>query len=290
MRGPTPSAQPSVGDLPIRESGFTYLPRFFGAQETLDLAAYFAGLHPQWERRHAHGSAESGRRPGSLTRPVYWLGAWQFAALGYYSEPEHVHHKCVAAEPIPDVLMSILQRLKPELQAHGDTRLPNTCLINFYGQTCKAPGKPPVDMARLRMHRDGEPGPVIMLSVGQPAQFEFVDPDVSEPVHSQWIRNRSAVILSGPEYKDRLYHRVTRVRYGDKPVLTANVDDFQIRRVSISFRHVPPERIHDFGALNAEARDVVRPYVEQLAQNSSHFRRQLLTESEESRQFEWRPR
>lgn len=276
MKGPPASSTPLAGNDPIRRDGFSYLPRFVNSADVAKWVDTFAALHPIWESRHADG-ARRGRGAGRLTRPVYWLGAWQFAALGYYSEPDHIHDKCVRAEPLPELFVDLLRRLRPELERHGDTSLPNTCLINIYGQTPKAPGKPPVDRARLRMHRDTEPGPVVMLSIGQPAQFEFVEPDGDTPVHSQWVRNRSVVILSGPEYKERLYHRVTRVRYGDEPALTTQLPDFDVRRVSISFRHVPEDRIHDLGALGPDARAIALPYVRTLSEDVPHWRQQLST-------------
>ncbi len=280
MKGPTPSAKPLPGREIVREPGYSYVPQHITAAEAEELASYFSGLHPQWEQRHAEGSTgRRGSRSG-LTRPVYWLGAWQFAALGYYAEPDHLVDKCVRAEPLPEVMVRILERLRPELGLHGDDALPNTCLINFYGHTPKGDGRPPVDLARLRMHRDGEPGPVVMLSVGQPAQFEFVEPGQPEPFRSQWIRHRSAVVLSGPLYKDQLYHRVTRVRYGGEPALTAHVEDFEVRRISVSFRHVPEDRILDLGQLGPEAQAIARPYVERLAEHSGHFRSQLATATE----------
>jgi DNA oxidative demethylase len=278
MKGPMPSATPLRGDEPIRASGFSYLPRFISADEAAALVAYFASLRPLWEKRHADSAVSRRGATGRLTRPVYWLGAWQFAALGYYSEPDHVHQKCVRAEPLPDVMMAILERLRPELGAHGDDgALPNTCLINYYGTEPRGEREPPVDYARLRMHRDAEPGAVVMFSIGQPGQFEFVLPGAAEAEHAQWVRNRSIVIISGDEYKDRLYHRITRVRYGEQPVMASRLEGFDVRRVSVSFRHVPERHILDLGELDEAARAIATPYVQTLAEDSGHFRAQLKT-------------
>ena len=158
----------------------------------------------------------------------------------------------------------------------GRSENPGTCLINYYGSEL-GPEGPPLDRARLHMHRDAEPGAVVMLSVGQPAQFEFVEPDADTPRHAQWVRHRSVVIISGPEYKDRLYHRITRVRYGQEPVLDTALGDFALRRVSVSFRHVPERYIRDLGDLGAEAQAIAAPYVRSLAECSDHYRRQLAT-------------
>jgi DNA oxidative demethylase len=271
---PSPSANPEPGHEPTRVSGFSYLPRFFSAAEAAELASFFAGLHPIWEKRHADGASSRRGGTGRLTRPVYWLGAWQFASLGYYAQPDHLLHRCIRAEPLPPIMTQILERVRPELARHGSPELPNTCLINYYGRHSRT-GKAPLDVARLRMHRDAEPGPVVMISVGQPAQFEFVEPHADAPEHSLWIRNRSVVVLSGPEYKDRLYHRVTRVRHGQLPVLNTHLEDFDVRRVSVSFRHVPQEHIHDLWELDEPARSIASPYISRLAAHSEHFRQQL---------------
>lgn len=276
MPAPPHPASTLPGNEPLDLPGFTYLPRFLSAAEGAALGEYFAGLRPIWEQRFAdddHGRQGAGER--RLTRPVYWLGAWQFACLGYYSEPDHLADRSVRAEPFPPVMQTALERLRSAIARHGpDDALPNTCLINYYGREVST--GPPRDYARLRMHRDSEPGPVVMLSVGQPAQFELVDPArPQDPELSLWVRHRSAVIFSGPRYKDHLYHRVTRVRYGKQPALTCRVPGFEVRRVSVSFRYVPEEHIQDLAALSPEARAKVLGYVETLAQGSPHFDAQL---------------
>ena len=278
IKAPTPYETPLRGDAPVRVPGFSYLPSFITAGEADALVEYFAELHPLWEKRHADAAPSRRGATGRLTRPVYWLGAWQFAALGYYAEPDHVHQKCVRAEPFPDVMVAILERLRAELVLHGDEGpLPNTCLINYYGTEARGAHEPPVDYARLRMHRDAEPGAVVMLSIGQPGQFEFVLPCGDAPEHAQWVRNRSVVIISGDEYKDRLYHRITRVRTGKQPAMSSRLEGFAVRRVSVSFRHVPEHAICDLGELDEAARAIATPYVETLAKVSPHFQRQLET-------------
>ena len=83
------------------------------------------------------------------------------------------------------------------------------------------------------------------------------------------------MVISGAEFKDRLYHRLVRVRHGKEPVLRSPVENFSLRRVSVSFRHVPEELIADFDGLPPQARDQVRHYVEQLARHSDHYAEQL---------------
>ncbi|RLB52936.1 MAG: hypothetical protein DRJ42_13430 [Deltaproteobacteria bacterium] len=272
---------PEDGRSPIERDGFSYLPRFFTAAEGDELIRYFGELMPIWEKRHQkdeHGRAAGHSR--RLTRPVYWLGAWQFACLGYYAEPDYREDRCLRAEALPEVMHTILERLRPTLREHdeaidGTVRgLPNSCLINYYGRELSE--GPPRDYARLRMHRDSEPGPVVIFSIGQPALIEFLDPDLSEtPELSVWGRHRSVTIFSGPEYKDRLYHRVTKVRTGKIPTIDTRLSNFDVRRVSVSFRHIPEDLISEFDGLSEGSRAQVRGYVEELAEHSPHFREQL---------------
>ncbi len=270
------------GRDPIEEPGFSYLPRFITDAESRDLIDYFASLTPIWERRHAGAAHQrASRHSRRLTRPVYWLGAWQFASLGYYAEPDYREGRCLRAEPLPPVMQRILDRLAGPLrdQHGGDAPsgldlLPNTCLINYHGR--EVGDGVPRDVARLRMHRDGEPGPVVMFNIGQAGLLQFLDPDrPSEPELSLWTRHRSVSILSGPNYKDRLYHRVAAVRTGRQPPMSCRVPGFEVRRVSVSFRHVPAELIEDFAQWPAARRARVGEYVEALAGHSRHWADQL---------------
>ncbi len=267
------------GRSPIEEQGFTYHPHFISKAESEELIEYFGQLQPLWEQRYRERTKERSQdHARRLTRPVYWLGAWQFATLGYYAEPDHREHRCLRAEAFPPVMKEILDRTRPTLEAfHSaspEDALPETCLINYYGREV---GKGvPRDYARLRMHRDGELGPVIMFNIGQAGLLEFLDPDQSpDPELSVWNRHRSLCIISGADYKDRLYHRVTRVRTGGLPAMHTELSDFELRRVSVSFRQVPAELIEDFQDLPAGTQDQIRDYVEELASHSPHFRAQL---------------
>ncbi len=266
---------PHDGRSAVALPGFSYHPRFITVEESAELIDYFGSIRPIWEQRHQAGAhPRSGKHNRRLTRPVYWLGAWQFACLGYYAEPDHREDRCVTAEPFPPVMRRILKRLEPILREHDATRgMPNSCLINYYGREIK--DGPPRDYARLRMHRDGEPGPVVMFSIGQPGLLEFLDPNRDSTIEtSVWTRHRSVNVISG-DFKDRLYHRITEVRHGQEPRLTCRVSDFEARRISVSFRHVPPELIRDYSSLSLERQRAVRELVAQLAQGSEHFRRQL---------------
>ncbi len=281
LRGSPKPKPPNAGTEAIALPGFSYLPDFITEPESHALLNTLGQLKPCWEQRHAGERAGNGTR--RLTRPVYWLGAWQFACLGYYAPPVHVVQKCVQAEPLPQVMCDILARLDHTLAKHhasGQASPPlNTCLVNFYGSEMvkDATGRlVPRDYARLKMHRDVEPGPVVMFSLGQPAAFEFVHPSrLQEAELSLLLQHRSVVILSGAYYKDLLYHRVTRVAHGVNPVMPEVMEDFRLRRISVSFRSVPQAHIVPASELGESAWQMIKPYVMQLATSSGYFRGQL---------------
>jgi DNA oxidative demethylase len=283
MLASSPKPEPPLtGNESIDLDGFSYWPDFISEQESNTLLQYFGTLTPVWEHRSIGHRAGQGTR--RLTRPVYWLGAWQFACLGYYSHPLHLEQKCVRAEAFPSVMQTILDRLQSRLDAHlpldwPSGQSPNTCLINFYGSEMIADVNGRLvarDYARLKMHRDGEPGPVVMFSFGQPAHFEFVHPErTTEAVLALRLRHRSVVVLSGTQYKDLLYHRITSVEHGRHPEMPTVLENFRLRRISVSFRFVPTEHILPFKDFGPTQRAMVRPYVQALANSSPFFQSEL---------------
>ncbi|MFT5432138.1 MAG: hypothetical protein ACI9OJ_002836, partial [Myxococcota bacterium] len=56
-----------------------------------------------------------------------------------------------------------------------------------------------------------------------------------------------------------------------EPEMTTQLDNFSLRRVSVSFRHVPERFIHDWDELSPDAQAKVRPYVDELAAHSSFY-------------------
>lgn len=255
--------------------GYSYLPQFISLGESVALIEYFASLRPLWEHRYSDDDkVRRGAKSRRLSRPVYWLNAWQFACLGYYSEPLHTEHKCVRAEPYPQVFEGILERARSALTRHtNESPAFNSALINYYGSEIEGIRKK--DIARLGAHKDSEPGPVVMFSIGQPALFEFVNREKTKVHLAHWARHRSLTILSGETFKDTYYHRVTRVRHGIEPVLSSPLPNFALRRVSVSLRSVPDDKIETFAELPQEAREQVRGYIETLSEHSSFFERAL---------------
>src|SRR3954470_23505346 len=119
---------------------YVYEPGFVTSAARAELLAWLATLHPLWEMRYSTRRAlPAGKQQRPLLRPVYWLGNWQFACLGYYEPPRRTHGVAVAAEPFP----AVLARLVATIERRVRTGFPpaivprrwhlNTCLVNFYG-------------------------------------------------------------------------------------------------------------------------------------------------------------
>ncbi len=251
--------------------------------ERRQLLAWLATLHPLWEQRYStRRPPPSGKTQRPLLRPVYWLGNWQFACLGYYEPPQWVRDRCVAAEPFPPVLATMIADVEARIRRDfvaadipAGWRL-NTCLVNFYGS--RREGERWVDVARVGEHRDFEPGPVASISIGERALFQFVargrEPGRA-PVRAQWLDDGSLQAFGGPRWKDELLHRVQRVDDRGAIELPPAIDGFRTRRVNLTFRFVPDRDVVPFHRLAAAARDDVRGYVDELARHSAHFQRAL---------------
>ncbi len=267
--------------------GLAYDPAFVGPGEERRILDWLATLHPLWELRYPTRGPRP-REQRRLLRPVYWLGSWQFACLDYYRPPAGVRDRCVRAEPFPDVLARLVERIDARVRAmFAGPDLPprwrlNTCLVNLYGD--RLDGGHPVDAARVGEHRDFEPGPVASVSLGERALFQFVDrvpaaarrAGVSAPVVAQqWLGHRSLQIFGGDTWKRRTLHRVQRVERRGGIHLPPDLAEFRTRRVNFTFRFVPDEHVVPFALLADDARQEVRAYVETLARHSPFFAGEL---------------
>lgn len=268
------------------ERNYLYQPDYVGAAVRARLEAWLATLHPLWEQRYSTvRPLPAGREQRPLLRPVYWLGNWQFACLGYYEPPRGVRDRCVKAEPFPPVLAELAGDIEQRVRARfAPADVPpgwrlDTCLVNFYGD--RQDGARWVDVARVGEHRDFEPGPVASLSIGERALFQFVPRGAGDrrPVRTQWLDDGGLQAFGGRRWKDELLHRVQRVDDRRGLVLPPAIDGFRTRRVNLTFRHVPAEHVVPFDRLGPAAKADVRGYVETLATHAQFFREALLRDS-----------
>src|SRR5688572_14548986 len=102
---------------PASEPGLKLQPGFVTPAERDAVLAWLATLRPLWEQRFSTvRPLPAGETQRPLLRPVYWLGNWQFACLGYFSPPRGVVDRCVAAEPFPPPIRAWASRI--EAMAH----------------------------------------------------------------------------------------------------------------------------------------------------------------------------
>jgi alkylated DNA repair dioxygenase AlkB len=256
----------------VSRAGNVLVPDYLTATDKATLGAWLATLHPLWEDRFPPGSKDQRR----LLRPVYWLGNWQFACLGYYEPPRNTKDCAVRAEPFPAFLAAWVRDIEDRARAaFPPSHVPrawhlNTCLVNFYGS--RREGDRWVDAARVGEHRDREPGPVASLSVGARARFQFVRRGERDapPVETVWLTDGSLQMFSGPHWKDALLHRVQRVEKTDATIGPA-IEGFRTRRVNLTFRYVPDAHVVPFSELAPAARAHVRAYVQELARYSDFW-------------------
>jgi DNA oxidative demethylase len=251
---------------------------------------WVALLQPLWEQRYSqHRPLPAGKAQHTLLRPVYWLGNWQFACLGYYEPPRRILQCAVQAEPFPAWMQRLVKAIEKEIRHRFPASFVprgwqlNTCLVNFYGS--KLQNGKWIDVARVGEHRDFEPGPVASVSFGERALFQFVPRGVpdQQPVRSEWLDNQSLQIFGGPFWKDELLHRVLRVENKLKQTIGPSVDSlrdgFRTRRINLTFRYVPSEHVMSASQLSQTAQRDIASYIAQLGQHSKHFadaKRQML--------------
>ncbi|MGE5187064.1 MAG: alpha-ketoglutarate-dependent dioxygenase AlkB [Acidobacteriota bacterium] len=273
---------------------YVYEPGFVDDSARAEILAWLATLRPIWEMRYStKRPPPGGKQQRMLLRPVYWLGNWQFACLGYYEPPKRSKDVAVAAEPFPPVLARLVAQIEQRVRrGFPPSAVPkrwhlNTCLVNFYGS------RGDVDAARVGEHRDFEPGPVASISLGERARFQFVRRGAPKtergglrptrgndapPVRTQWLEDRSLQIFGGPRWKDELLHRVQRVEDKHDLDLPPAIEGFRTRRVNLTFRYVPDEHVVPYARLPPAARADVRDYVAELATSSPWFASALAAE------------
>ena len=106
--------------------------------------------------------------------------------------------------PIPESVLAEWRALV------STDRLPDCCLVNFYGEG-----------ARMGLHRDEDEKdfsfPVLSISLGDPATFRIGGTARSDPTTSIQLASGDVVLMGGAA---RLaYHGIDRIRFGRSPLL-----------------------------------------------------------------------
>ena len=129
--------------------------------------------------------------------------------LGWYTDRHG--YRYVSAHPdgqpwpaIPEQVLGVWTDLV------SADRLPDCCLINFYGED-----------ARMGLHQDKDEAdfswPVVSISLGDDALFRMGNTTRGGKTESIWLNSGDVVVMGGPA---RLtYHGVDRIRFGSSSLL-----------------------------------------------------------------------
>jgi len=130
-------------------------------------------------------------------------------AMTYTYEPTRGDGDGQPVEPVPEAWVALAARLAGEA---GFTMRPDICLINWYGAE-----------GRMGLHQDKDESgasleagvPVVSLSLGDSARFQFGGPRRRDPVETYLLESGDAFVFGGPS---RLrYHGVSRILPGTAP-------------------------------------------------------------------------
>lgn len=272
-----PQQRPAQKSLP---QGLILENAFLNNQEYDQWINWLSSLHPIWESRYLEAQqAENQVEQRKLLRPVYWMGNWQFACLGYFQLPNGTQNRCVTAEPFPwfvqqkvDHMENLIRNKFPPTFIPKHWKL-NTLLINYYGSLIEDDKK--IDQARLGEHKDHEPGPVASVSFGAKTMFQFVSSAhrqaSSQVAFQQWLEDNSFLAFAGDRFKNKLFHRVQRVDRKSPREFKCQIPNYEVRRINLTFRYVPEDCFVDYPHLPENLKIEIDPYINELAQHSDFF-------------------
>lgn len=258
-----------------------------------DLLHYCLSLPAIWEKRYSPFFLPKMDRSNpdyenelnrTLLRPVYWPSNWQFACFGYYRPPHQLKYTAIESSPYPPFLKALVFEMEkmahhflPATHFVKDWEL-NSCLINYYGDLFDAKNNKWIDQARVGEHRDFELGPVVSLSLGEKALFQFIKGgEHSEVIFEEWLDNGALQFFSGPLWKDQYFHRIQRVDRKQKISWELpHLDNYRIRRINLTFRFVPREHWCQLSDLPKEYLQEIKNYLLEIqSESSGHFKKQI---------------
>lgn len=127
---------------------------------------------------------------------------WYSDASGYRYEKRHPSG--AKWPPIPDSALKVWQ------QVAGVARMPESCLVNFYGEG-----------AKMGMHRDMDEAdmrwPVVSISLGDDGLFRMGGLERMGTTDAVWLNSGDVVVIGGTAR--RAYHGVDRIRFGSSGLM-----------------------------------------------------------------------
>jgi alkylated DNA repair protein (DNA oxidative demethylase) len=141
-------------------------------------------------------------KPMSVRMSAAGEYGWITDRTGYRYARQHPdgHDWLAIPEPILDIWRDV----------SGVDRLPECCLVNFYGEG-----------ARMGMHQDRDEAsfdwPVVSISLGDDGLFRMGGTARGGKTQSVWLQSGDVVVMAGAA---RLaYHGVDRIRFGSSSLL-----------------------------------------------------------------------
>ncbi|MFS4438341.1 alpha-ketoglutarate-dependent dioxygenase AlkB family protein [Paracoccaceae bacterium GXU_MW_L88] len=165
-----------------------------------------------------HQETPGGRKMSVKMTSAGALG-WTSDRKGYRYAPQHP-----AGTDRPEIPEPILAVWRDLVSAD---RLPESCLVNFYGEG-----------AKMGLHVDDTEGdvdwPVLSISLGDEAMFRMGGLERSDPTRSIWLQSGDIVIMGGAA---RLaYHGIDRIKFRSSTLLPKG------GRLNITLRAVARDR------------------------------------------------
>ena len=141
-------------------------------------------------------------KPMSVQMTSAGAYGWYSDAQGYRYIPNHP-----TGSKWPDIPPSLLDIWA---DVSGTDRLPDSCLINFYGQG-----------ARMSMHQDRDEAqfrwPVVSISLGDDGLFRMGNVEKGGSTESIWLTSGDVVVMGGDA---RLaHHGIDKIRFGSSRLL-----------------------------------------------------------------------
>lgn len=143
-------------------------------------------------------------RPMSVRMTAAGRFGWYSDRRGYRYVPRHPRGS--DWPEIPDRVLDLWR------QVSGCERMPECCLINFYGEG-----------ARMGLHQDRDEAdftcPVVSVSLGDDARLRIGGPARGGPTDSVWLRSGDVLVMGGAA---RLaHHGIDRTLFGSSALLPA---------------------------------------------------------------------
>lgn len=141
-------------------------------------------------------------KPMSVRMSAAGRYGWYSDTAGYRYEPAHPNG--TPWPEIPDAVLDIWRALT------GTARLPDCCLINYYGEG-----------ARMGLHQDRDEAdfswPVLSVSLGDDGLFRVGNTTRGGKTESVWLTSGDVAVMGGDARL--VYHGVDRIRFGSSALL-----------------------------------------------------------------------